>query len=97
MNDAVISYDMQKIDYEIRKVSAKVSPALGLGSEVSCSGTLPRGNTGGPVRLKLGISVLRVILFTIKPGPVFTNHSQEHSLSLSPRFANLNVTQLLIG
>ena len=31
------------------------------------------------------------------PGPVFTNHSQEHSLSLSPRFANLNVTQLLIG
>ena len=31
------------------------------------------------------------------PGPVFTNHSQERSLSLSPRFANLNVTQLLIG
>ena len=31
------------------------------------------------------------------PGSVFTNHSQEHSLSLSPRFANLNVTQLLIG
>ena len=30
-------------------------------------------------------------------GPVFTNHSQEHSLSLSPRIANLNVTQLLIG
>ena len=31
------------------------------------------------------------------PGSVFTNHSQEHSLSLSPRIANLNVTQLLIG
>ena len=30
-------------------------------------------------------------------GSVFTNHFQEHSLSLSPRFANLNVTQLLIG
>ena len=25
------------------------------------------------------------------------NHSQEHSLSLSPRFAKWNVTQLLIG
>ena len=33
----------------------------------------------------------------INSGPVFTNHSQEHSLSLSPRIANLNVTQLLIG
>ena len=33
----------------------------------------------------------------LRTGPVFTNHSQEHSLSLSPRFANLNVTQLLIG
>ena len=32
-----------------------------------------------------------------EPGSVFTNHSQEHSLSLSPRFANWNVTQLLIG
>ena len=30
-------------------------------------------------------------------GPVFTNHSQERSLSFSPRFINLNVTQLLIG
>ena len=32
-----------------------------------------------------------------KPGSVFTNHSLEHSLSFSPRFANLNVKQLLIG
>ena len=32
-----------------------------------------------------------------RAGSVFTNHSQEHSLSLSPRFANWNVTQLLIG
>ena len=31
------------------------------------------------------------------PGSIFTNHSQEHSLSFSPRFANWNVTQLLIG
>ena len=30
-------------------------------------------------------------------GSVFTNHSQEHSLSFSPRFANWNVTQLLSG
>ena len=30
-------------------------------------------------------------------GPVFTNHSQEYSLSFYPRFVNLNVTQLLIG
>ena len=30
-------------------------------------------------------------------GSAFTNHSQEHSLSSSPRFPNLNVTQLLIG
>ena len=33
----------------------------------------------------------------IRPGPVFTNHSQEYSLSFYPRFVNLNVTQLLIG
>ena len=31
------------------------------------------------------------------PGSVFTNYSQEHSLSFSPRFVTLNVTQLLIG
>ena len=31
------------------------------------------------------------------PGPVFTNHSQENSLSLSPRFAIWNVTRILIG
>ena len=31
------------------------------------------------------------------PGSVFTNHSQEHSLSLSPTFANWNVTRILIG
>ena len=37
------------------------------------------------------------LYFIHEPGSVFTNHSQEHSLSLSPRFANLNVTQLLIG
>ena len=30
-------------------------------------------------------------------GSVFTNHSQEHSLSFSPRFVNLNVTQHVIG
>ena len=28
---------------------------------------------------------------------VFTNHSQEHSLSFTPGFANWNVTHLLIG
>ena len=28
---------------------------------------------------------------------VLTNHSQEYSLSFSPRFANWNITQLLIG
>ena len=27
----------------------------------------------------------------------FTNHSQEHPLTFSPRFANWNVTQFLIG
>ena len=32
-----------------------------------------------------------------RPGSVFTNYSQEHSLSFSPRFVTLNVTQLLIG
>ena len=32
-----------------------------------------------------------------KSGSVFTNHSQEHSLSLSPTFANWNVTRILIG
>ena len=30
-------------------------------------------------------------------GPVFTEHSQEHSLSSSTDFVNLNVTQRLIG
>ena len=30
-------------------------------------------------------------------GSVFTNYFQEHSLSFSPRFVTLNVTQLLIG
>ena len=30
-------------------------------------------------------------------GSVFTKHSQERSLSFSPRFVNLNVTQFLIG
>ena len=30
-------------------------------------------------------------------GPVFTNHSKGHSLSFSPRLANRNETQLLIG
>ena len=42
-------------------------------------------------------SRMSLIMDLIGPGPVFTNHSQEHSLSLSPRSANLNVTQLLIG
>ena len=36
-------------------------------------------------------------LFGKNWGSVFTNHSQEHSLSFSPRFANWNMTQLLIG
>ena len=49
-----------------------------------------RKNAGKKVRLNR-------VLNSQPPGPVFTNHSQEHSLSLSPRFANLNVTQLLIG
>ena len=30
-------------------------------------------------------------------GSVYTSHSQEHSLSSSPRFANLDVTQLLMA
>ena len=30
-------------------------------------------------------------------GPYSPNNSQEYSLSFSPRFTNLNVTQLLIG
>ena len=30
-------------------------------------------------------------------GPVFSNQSQEDSLSYSPIFVNLNATQLLIG
>ena len=33
----------------------------------------------------------------LRSGPVFTNRSQEQSLSFCPRFANYNVTQLLIG
>ena len=33
----------------------------------------------------------------VKPGSVFTDHSQEYSLSFSPRLTNLNVTQLVIG
>ena len=36
-------------------------------------------------------------LLVQSPGSVFTNYSQEHSLSFSPRFVTLNVTQLLIG
>ena len=32
-----------------------------------------------------------------RSGSVFTNHSQDHPLSLSPRFAKWNVTKLLIG
>ena len=32
-----------------------------------------------------------------RQAPVFTNHFQEHSLSFSSRFVNLNVIQLLIG
>ena len=30
-------------------------------------------------------------------GSIFTNHSQEHSLSFSPKFTKWNVTQLQIG
>ena len=30
-------------------------------------------------------------------GSILTNHSQEHSLSFTPRLENLNVPQLLIG
>ena len=32
-----------------------------------------------------------------RTGSVFTNHSQEYSLSFSPGFAHWNATQLLIG
>ena len=46
---------------------------------------------------RISVDVSRLQAKATFPGPVFTNHSQEHSLSLSPRFANLNVTQLLIG
>ena len=35
--------------------------------------------------------------FSLFPGFRFTNHAQEYSLSFSPRFAIMNVTQLLIG
>ena len=40
-------------------------------------------------------SYVELILQFEIPGPVFTKHSQEHSLSFSPVFVNLNVTQLL--
>ena len=43
------------------------------------------------------ITIFSLTLSQTSPGPVFTNHSQERSLSFSPRFINLNVTQLLIG
>ena len=36
------------------------------------------------------------LLYLQGPGP-HTNHFQEHSLSFSLRFVNLNATQLLIG
>ena len=36
-------------------------------------------------------------MVSFSPGPLFAKHSQEHSLSFSPYFVNLNVTQLLIG
>ena len=32
-----------------------------------------------------------------QPRSIFTKHSQEHSLSFSPKLVNLNVTQLLTG
>ena len=40
-----------------------------------------------------------VLLYVVDQttGLVFTNLSQEHSLSFSPEYVNLNVTQLLIG
>ena len=43
-----------------------------------------------------GLRALPVILI-MPSGPVITNHSQEHSLSFSPRFAYWNVTRLPIG
>ena len=51
----------------------------------------------GRLNYLIGHMALVLLLSGSHTGSVFTNHSQEHSLSLSPRFANLNVTQLLIG
>ena len=42
-------------------------------------------------------NVITLIYALSKSGSVFTNHSQEHSLSLSPTFANWNETRILIG
>ena len=38
-----------------------------------------------------------ILVLDLSPGPVFTKHSHEHSVTFSPRFVKLNVTQLLIG
>ena len=45
----------------------------------------------------LCVLVLPLTLSQTSPGFIFTNHSQDYSLSFSLRFSNLNVTQLLIG
>ena len=50
------------------------------------------------IKQLLDLTTLREKLKTLhSSGSVFTNYSQEHSLSFSPRFVTLNVTQLLIG
>ena len=54
---------------------------------------------GGQFSKRVENSVFkRYMLQTHKnQGPYSPNNSQEYSLSFSPRFTNLNVTQLLIG
>ena len=43
-------------------------------------------------KLKLGSSVGKDNTYTNNYGFIFSNHSQEHSLSFSPKLVNLNVT-----
>ena len=51
------------------------------------------------VKRKVNYALSRNVFLNVmdSPGSVFTYHSQERSSSFSPRFVNLNVTQLPIG
>ena len=78
----------ENADYQ-QKAPPSLSLSISLSLRCSKSGLFGKEQNGQ--------EWLAYITGKLLPGPVFTNHSQEHSLSLSPRFANLNVTQLLIG